>query len=57
MADDERGAERRRRPLWMTRRYWRHAPVIRWWFMYVWPDKCLSCGSRWRDHHEGCYFA
>lgn len=42
---------------WRLRRYWRHLPVIRWWSMYVRPDKCLSCGRRWRDHAETCYFA
>lgn len=45
------------RPLWMRdRRYWRHAPVVRWWFMYVTPEKCMSCGER-RGHNDSCYFA
>ncbi len=46
-----------KRPLWATRRYWRHAPVVRWWFMYVTPEGCMSCGRRWRDHRDDCYFA
>lgn len=39
------------------RRYWRHLPVIRWWFMYAWPERCMSCERRWRDHRDECYFA
>ncbi|MDT7784566.1 MAG: hypothetical protein QOF58_2985 [Pseudonocardiales bacterium] len=39
------------------RRYWRHWRLVAWWFTYVWPDKCVSCGRRWRGHRKECYFA
>ncbi len=48
---------KRTRPLRATRRYWRHAPVVRWWFMYAAPERCMSCGRRWRAHDDDCYFA
>lgn len=38
-------------------RYWRHLPVIRWWWLYVRPERCMSCGERGGDHDPGCYFA
>jgi hypothetical protein len=54
--DQSRLATRARR-YWRLRRYWRHLPLVRLWFFYVWPDRCMSCKRRWRDHHEECYFA